>query len=457
MSETIRKNIFSAFPAAFFNVLTGVNRELIQRALSALYERTSYGTSYTLTYDEACLLIEDILDSESFEVDSGDEKLNSNHERALFVLRRLRACEWISEEIGENYQRFLHFQDYAVEILQAVRKISSGESEEYSGFIFAIYQLLRSVDPVNGDLALERCASNTEDLFRQLASLNTNIKNYIQLLMKDENRENLHALMEMLLEDYQAKVIDRAYYNLTTKDNPEKFREYILTRISLIREDEMLMDSMTRQKMERKDIPYEEANRKILEQLDYMESCFSTIGELMDEIDRKNHKYITSALARITFLLEAHEDLEGKINRILKALMKGTLDPSELFQLYKISYLDEESLYTMKRKRLRVKQSFAEEIEFDETALREFEELLAMEQKFSRQSVEQHMLDLLKERRQINAGSMDLSNFESFTFLVLGYLYGHDENSAVEIEDMEETVIKDGYRFRDFTIRRRAL
>ncbi|MBQ7993231.1 MAG: hypothetical protein IJ252_09380 [Solobacterium sp.] len=456
MSETKQKNIFSSFPASFFNVLTGMNRELIQRSLSVLYERTSYGTSYTLTFDEACLLIEDILDNESFEVDSGEEKLTSNHERALFILRRLRSCEWITEEIGENYQRYLHFQDYAIEILQAVRKISSDESEEYSGYIFTIYQLLRSIDPINGDLALERCASNTEDLFRQLASLNTNIKKYIQLLMKDENKENLHALMEMLLEDYQSRIVDRAYYNLTTKDNPEKFREFILNRISVIRNDDMLVENMTRQKMERKGTGYDEAYRKIMDQLEYVESCFSTIGDLMDEINRKNNKYVSSALARITFLLEAHEDLEGKINRILKALMKGTLEPAALFQLYKTSYLDEESLYTMKRKRLRVKQSYAEEIEFDENALREFEELLAMEQRFSRQSVEAHMLELLKDRKQIDAGTMDLSDFEGFTFLVLGYLYGHDENSQIEIEDLDETVIKDGYRFRDFAVRRRA-
>ena len=213
---------------------------------------------------------------------------------------------------------------------------------------------------------------------------------------------------------------------------------------------------MIRQKMERKAIGYDEAYRKIMEQLEYVESCFSTIDDLMDEINRKNNKYISSALARITFLLEAHEDLEGKINRILKALMKGTLEPGALFQLYKTSYLDEESLYTMKRKRLRVKQSFAEEIEFDEEALREFEELLAMEQKFSRQSVEAHMMEMLKDRGQISAGTMDLSDFENFTFMVLGYLYGHDENSRIEIEDLDDIVVKDGYKFRDFRMRRKT-
>ena len=448
-------NVFSAFPPMFFNALTGMNRELIELSLSALYVRTSYGTSYSLTYDDACILIEDILESHSFEIDSGDEKLSNNHDKALFVLRRLKTCGWITEDIGENYQRYIHFQDYAVEVLQAVRRISSGESEEYSGYIYTIYQLLKSIDMVNGDLALERAASNTEDLFRQLASLNTNIGNYYQALFKTENKENIHALMGMLLEDYQSKIVDRAYYNLTTKDNPEKFREYILTRIAVIRDDEILMDKMTRQKMERKGTGYEEALAVLHDQLEYIEESFASITDLMDEIDRKNHRYVTSALAKITFLLEAHEDLEGKINRILKALMNGSAEPDDMFQIYKSAYFDDESLYTMKKKRMRVRQNFIEETLIDESAIREFEEILAMEQKFSRQSVIAHMLALLEDRKEINAGSLDLSDFESFTFLVLGYLYGHDENSEIEIADTEDIVHAYGYRFRDFTIRRR--
>ena len=285
--------------------------------------------------------------------------------------------------------------------------------------------------------------------------MNTNIGKYYQALFKNENKDNLHALMEMLLNDYQNKIVDRAYYNLTTKDNPEKFREYILTRVAVIREDETLMDAMTRQKMDRKGIGYEEAYEILYAQLEYIEESFSNINELMSEIDRKNHKYVTSALAKITFLLEAHEDLEGKINRIIKALMKGTIQPDEMFSLYKTVYLDEESLYTTKKKRMRVKQSFIEDTVSDEEAIREFEELLAREQKFSRQSVIAHMLELLSDKKELRAGSMDLSNFESFTFLVLGYLYGQDENSEIEIADSEDMVSVNGYRFRDFTIRRR--
>ena len=117
MKQKSDSNIFQSFPPAFFNALTGMNRELIETALTALYERTSYGTSYTLTFEDACLIIEDILAEHEYEMDEGEESLNNDHDRALFVLRRLRSCGWINDEIGENYQRFVHFEDYAVELL----------------------------------------------------------------------------------------------------------------------------------------------------------------------------------------------------------------------------------------------------------------------------------------------------------------------------------------------------
>ena len=450
--------MFRVFPDSFFSVLSGGNREIFELALSALYQKTSFGTSYSMTFEDACAVVEEAISEGSFTMEEGEEgeSFSSDHDKALYVLRKLRTRGWINEEIGENYQRLIQFEDYATELLQTILRLSAQEEQEYSGYIYTIYQLLKSVDRINGDLALERAVSNTEDLFRQLASLNTNIKKYIQRLLDAEYRDNLPALMGMLLEDYQKGVVDRAYYNLTTRDHPEKFREYILEKIALIRSDEMLMDAMARSRSERKASSYEESYNRLVSQLDYVETSFSTISGLMKEIDRKNHKYVTSALARITFLLEAHEDLEGKINRILKALIRGELDPGSLFQLYRSSYLDSESLYTMKQKRLRVKQSFAEETEIDAAVLNEFRELLATEQRFSRSGVEHFFLGKLSDKPKIKASEMDLSDPETFTFVILGYLYGHDPDCRIEIEETQESVSAKGVRFRDFLIRRRA-
>ena len=103
---------------------------------------------------------------------------------------------------------------------------------------------------------------------------------------------------------------------------------------------------------------------------------------------------------------------------------------------------------------MKVKQSFAEAEAVDESALREFAEVLAKEQKFSRSSVEARMMGLIGNQKEVRAKDIEIADAESFTFLVLGYLYGHDEGSALEITDTEIPVSVNGYRFYDFVIRR---
>jgi len=448
-------NYFSRVPENLFNALTGVNRQLMGASLTLLYENVRFGTSYTLTAEDAQDAIEEMIEQYHFRAESEEEDLSDAHQTAMFVLRRLRACGWIEEEIGEDYQRLIHFEDYAAELMQTMRRISTDETDEYSGYIFTVYQLLTAIrrEPGNGDVYLERAAAVTEDLFRQLAALNTSIKKYIQRLLDEKNRNDLPALMTMLLDEYQAGVVDRAYYNLTTKDHPDKYQRYILHAITDIEEDAGLMDMMTRQNMERKGIGYEESIERLQDELDRIRTSFEGIPELMEEIDRKNRRYVSSALARITFLMEAHDDLEGKINRILKEMIKGNVGPEEIIRVCRIAYADSDSLYTPKKKRMRVKVSYVEEMSHDDAAIAEFAALLAEETKFSRAAVEEYFLELLKDKKEIRASQMRPENFENFTYMILGYLYGSDETGKLQIENLEESVHAGGYRFRDFIIR----
>ena len=68
----------------------------------------------------------------------------------------------------------------------------------------------------SGDLVFETGYENTKELANKLKNLNSNIKKYIQNLLEEGIKDDLEALLKSLLQDYQAKIVDRAYYNLTT-------------------------------------------------------------------------------------------------------------------------------------------------------------------------------------------------------------------------------------------------
>ena len=53
------------------------------------------------------------------------------------VLKRLKDCGWIHEEVGENYEVFITFEDYSIQIMDCLFHLEDvRESEEYSGLIY---------------------------------------------------------------------------------------------------------------------------------------------------------------------------------------------------------------------------------------------------------------------------------------------------------------------------------
>ena len=339
--------------------------------------------------------------------------------------------------------------------MQTLTRLSQPRSEEYSGYIYTIYQLLRSFEEKNGDVSIEQIYTNTNELFRRLAALNTNIKKYIQRLLDKKNRDDLIVLMNMLLDEYQNRIVDRAYYNLTTRDHPDKYRSRIIELTEKIANNEILMDSLARQMMVRKEISYDEALSTLDQQLSRIIEAFENISEIMEEIDRKHNRYVTSALARITFLLEVHDDIEGKINRVLRGIIDGSISYENVFRLSKALYLDEGSLYTPKKHHVKLKQNSLEIIENDESALKEFEELLKMDMRYSRQSIEETILERMGDLHYLEASEYCIQSFEDYVVLVLGYLYGSNQGSKIEIEDKDEVVKNGKFTYRNFVIRRR--
>ena len=446
-------NLFDLLPDQLFHVFYGINRRVMADALFLLFEKTSFGLSYSLTKEEAVQLLSELF--VDAKIDFEEESIHDQKEAALFCLRRLKECGWIDEETGEDYQVFVHFEDYAIEILQTLTHLNQSKTEEYSGYIYTIFQLLRSFEEKNGDVQIEQIYTNTNELFRRLAALNTNIKKYIQRLLDKKNKDDLIVLMNMLLEEYQSKIVDRAYYNLTTRDHPEKYRARIIELTEKIASNEELVDSLARQMSLRKEISYDEALAVLDYQFDRIISSFENIPELMEDIERKHNRYVTSALARITFLLEVHDDIEGKINRVLKGILSGDISYESVFRLSKVLYLDQESLYAPKRQRVKLKQSVLEIRENDESALKEFEELLKMDMRYSKQAIEDVILEKMGDLHYLDASEIQLSSFEDYAVLVLGYLYGSSSASRIEIEDKDELVKNGPFTYRGFVIRRR--
>lgn len=451
----MNNNFFSVLPDNFFNIFNGSYRVPAAECLTLLYQKTSGGLSFSMDKETAVFLFEEYFESTHQDIEDENSNHLNVHDSALYLLRRLRDCGWIEEELGENYQYFIHLQDFSVEIIKTLSLLGKESSIEYSGYIYIINETLRRFKIDRGAATLEQIYINTEELFRKLASLNTNIKKYIQKLLDDKTRNDLLALMNQLLDEFQTKIVDRAYYNLSTKDHPEKYKRFILEKVFELYNNDEVIDEIVRQYMDLKGISYTEALELTDSQFTYIIDSFESISDVMDEIDRKHAKYVNSAISRIKYLLDVHEDIEGKINRIIKAVAKDKVDTAVLFNITSTTNINDDSLYNARKPQQKMKNKSIEEIEFNYELIDRYKEKHKYDQRFSKKGINKYVNELLDGSTMKKASEIQIDKPEDFTYLILIYMYGYSRNVDFKIEELDRKVNVKGYTFKDFIIRRR--
>ena len=454
MVQYLYMNIFDVLPDSFFNIFIGPNKRIISDCLYIAYKSFRNDLSFSMNKETLLILFTDYFDSHITEIES-DEDLKSSRDKAIYILRRLRECGWINEEVGENYDNFVTFEDYSMKVLENLFSLDRDNESEYSGLIYAIYLSFNNFDLNRGDLIFENAFENTKELAYKLKNLNSSIKKYIQKLLDEKTKDDLKVLFDTLLNDYQTKIVDRAYYKLTTYDNPAKYRDTIIDKIKRIMSREKQRTSIVRSIMDRKDISYDEAEELLETQADYIMNSFEHVEEIMNEIDTKNNKFIESAINRIEFILSNKKDIGGKIDSIFKNVNEET-KIDDLGNLYINDFSNKDSLYVPRvlKKPLKVKKN---EIPILDEKTREMVlDRIQKSNTYSHKYIENYVLNLLKNRNSIKGSELDLDDNDALVKFILIFLYGYSYAAKYEIEPLEEYTKINHYRFKDFIVRKKT-
>lgn len=444
-------NIFDILPNNFFNIFNGDNKRVMADCLYLVFQSFTSDLSFSSTKEQVVLIFQDYFENHLINLQS-DEVLTTSRDQALYIVRRLKECGWISEETGENYEVFITFQDYSIKIMESLFTLDHINEVEYSGLVYNIYMSFNNFDVNKGDLVFETGYENTKDLANKLKNLNSNIKKYIQNLLDEGIKDDLQALLTSLLQDYQTKIVDRAYYNLTTYDNPSKYRQRIISKIETIINDEKYVDIIVRNIMERKELGYQEAYQILEHQSDYIINAFEHIEDIMQEIDSKNNKFIESAINRITFLLNNQKDIEGKINSLIKKIGQGN-EIEELGNIYLNQVVSENSIYVPRNFNAPVKSEIETEVELDQSLKEAAVAKIKKAERYSHKYIEDMVMQLLAKQASFLASSLTINDHDELATLVLIYLYGYTYGSLYEIEPQDNEVVINGYRFKDFLVK----
>lgn len=460
--------MFHTISDKFFVPLASPNKLVYWECICKLFSIMNLQLSFGIERDS---LIEELQyyfeQTQSAELDEEELLGKSNRDKANWMLRRLEYYGWIEIETDKSYVQRVNFKEYAVKIIKTLLEIAEGKQIEYQGYIYTIYSLVRS-NTDNPGIVLLSILENTDMLITGLKNLNSGIKHYIDELTKYKTPAEI---MDVLFNDYIENIVDKAYHRLLTSDNVSKFRPEIVERLESNSRSEAYVKKASAEIASIREITEEQAEDLVYQYIHEIIGAFQNMDEILAEINQKNTQYQRAAINRAKFFLIGGEDVRGQLKEILSAANeKINNENMDLGGIYRISFLDnliriysssvidEKSLYVPIEGKKEFKPTEIEN-EMPDLELRQ-EKLKKMIEKMERvlnpEKINLYIKEHMGDKNDMLASELPLMTTDDFVYMIYVRLYGQRKNMDYMVEQREDIEVN-GYRFRDYVIRKKEL
>lgn len=457
----------------FFKPLTSLYKRIYVDCLNIIYDSYRTELSYGADRDILVSKLTYYFDSQVFgDIKFEDESVSikDSKSKASTFLRKLKEYGWIEYDIGNDQKIRVIMPNHSVSLIQTINAITKQEEMEYQSEISAIYSILTNEELIYRPYGqvLKPVYNHTLSLFTELKKLNTSIRMYIDELTADKTAEEI---LEQFFS-YHEEIGSKAYHRIKTNENVSRFRNIIVRRLQNMLEDSVCYDLLVQGCMNIEVInDYEEASDSVHGMIAETIDRFRSYDEIVDEIDRKNSKYIRNAVERAKFLLLNSNNAEGKISKIIQYLAEQfnkdeeknlTEDASEdicrIFNIFPQGYLSGESLKAIPiSKRITEVDELSEcfVLSEDERELRRLAIIEKNKNRFSKKNISTYVDEMLKEKQTVMASEIEILSRRDMIRVIFIYLYGKEDKTEFMVTNCGNQIEKKGFRFRDFEIKRR--
>ena len=216
-------NLFDTLPGSFFNCLaSGSTNRVYADCLLLIYHEYDREITYRIPRSQVRDALAVYLMEHQVEKLEDEPEENTNYnEMANAVIRRFcsREVGWLEEDIDDaTYEKHIMMTEQGVVLAEFLQQLMKPEREEFSSYIFNVYNILKDPDQwendpyINGLRAVYR---NAKLLSKALKRLATFIKKIIERMVQEETME---SLTENILEYCEGDFI-KEYARLTKQQN----------------------------------------------------------------------------------------------------------------------------------------------------------------------------------------------------------------------------------------------
>ncbi len=465
--------LFEIVGEDFFKPFTSLFKRIYVDCLDIIYD--SYRRELSYGADREVLVAKLTYYCESqgtgdIQFEDETESLKDSKSKASMFLRKLKDYGWVEYDIGNDQKIRVIMPNHSVSVIQTINSITNQEEMEYQSEISAIYSLLTNEELLSRPYpqVVKPVYDHTLSLFTELKKLNTSIRKYIEEITSDKTAEEI---LENFFT-YHEEIGSKAYHRIKTNDNVSRFRNIILRRLQDMLEDNERFNLVVQGFMNIESVNiFEEAADIVHGMIAETIERFRSYDDIVDEIDRRNSKYIRNAVERAKFLLLNSNNAEGKISKILQYMADQfnrdeeynlTEDASDdicsLFNIFPQGFLSGESL-----KAIPISKKITEVDELTEGFIlsdedRELRRLAIMEKnknRFSKKNISAFVGEKLEGKQSVKASEIEVMSRRDMIRIIFIYLYGKEDKTEYIVYNYGEMIEKEGFRFRDFEIKRR--
>lgn len=466
--------LFDVIGDGFFKPLSSQFKKIYVDCLNIIYDSYRTELSYGADRDIMVAKLTDYFESlgvAEIQFEEDQETLKDSRTKASTFLRKLKEYGWVEYDVGNDQRIRIIMPNHAVSFIQTIKSVTSQEEMEYQSEISSIYSLLTNEELLMRPYiqVVKPVYDHTLALFTGLKKLNTSIRKYIDDLTADKTSEEI---LEAFFT-YHEEIGSKAYYRIKTSDNVSKFRNIIVGRMQEMLENRERFDLIVQGYTNVENVTdSDEATDRVRWIIADIIEHFRSYDEIVDEIDKRNSKYIRNAVERARFLLLNSNNAEGKISKILQYMAdefnkdeeeKLTEDVSDdicrLFNVFPQGFLSGESLKTIAiSKKIMDVEEITTECELSEEE-RELKRMVIREKnknRFSKKNVTHFVLEMLEKQPTVKASDIEITSRRDMIRVIFINLYGRADKSDYIIVSKDEMVEKEGFRFKDFEIKRRV-
>lgn len=462
-------DLYEVIPENLFSILVSKNKGLYVKSLFVLLD--AFKQHLKISKDELVSMISARLDDDIISADfSEEELLESEHSisgKAHFLVRRLKNVGWILVESENDFREYVTVLGYSYKIIQLLYDIANVSESENFAYVYSTYSSLKTADDTHDVYemitALNDGAERTEKLVESLKSVYHSITYYNQQLIDTLDVNNvLHSHYEI----YQEEIVSRILRPLKIKDSVPKYKipMQLILKKWLIESDtiEQMVHYLT---TAQKDKNEDECRSDILQKIHYIIDTYENLDkDFISVIDRKNRQYTKATTQKIDYLINSDQTVRGNLISLLKYLSDEKYSEkacdllTDSFELYELSYINDESLFERKRSVKRNKNS--ELIMTEDTVDFEIKAkamaMQIMNNKYSRENVAAFVDRILGDKSQVSTKDFQIYDDDTYIMTLLSVVQANDKNSEYKIDISDEIIKSEKYEIPLMVYRRRT-